>query len=202
MSEYFEVLCIYGDDRKLIIFKHTMNFKEKLCRKFGINSIIKLIHNDLNAEITSKLSIKPNMSFRIIVEEIQVQNKDTNLLYLGMGHQRQMEIANENQNNQVVYYNELVGRKFKKEFIDELNVWANSKEFHLIFSEGPKKLKKEIKRTLSCINKGCNYKLIMKSDDQNDNFEVYGKLSKKYMEHSKLINFIFKLHFLRSRICL
>ena len=30
----------------------------------------------------------------------------------------------------------------------------------------------------------------MKSDDQNDNFEVYGKLSKKYMEHSKLISFI------------
>jgi len=91
MNEDFEVLCIYGDDRKLIIFKHTMNLtelKEKLCRKFGINGIIKLKHNDLNAEITLKLLIKPNMSFRIIAEEIQVQNKDTNLLYSGMRHQR------------------------------------------------------------------------------------------------------------------
>ena len=57
-------------------------------------------------------------------------------------------------------------------------------------------MKKRIKRTLSCIEKDCKYELMIISEDQNDNFVVYEKLSKKYTAHSKFIWIIFNNIFL------
>ena len=191
MSQAFEILCIHGEDRKLIFFfEQTMNlqeFKEEICRNFGINGEIKLVHNDLNAEITSKLSSKPNLWIRIIIlGQIQAQNENPNL-YSQNRNDRLLE-QESNRNEIIIPYDELLEKKFKKkELLDDLNLWANPKRFHLYFSEGPKEMKKRIKRTLSCIEKDCKYKLMMISEDQNDNFVVYEKLSKKYTAHSKFI---------------
>ena len=118
MSQAFEILCIHGEDRKLIFFfEQTMNlqeFKEEICRNFGINGEIKLVHNDLNAEITSKLSLKPNLWIRIIIlGQIQAQNENPNL-YSQNRNERLLE-RESNRNEIIIPYDELLEKKIQEE---------------------------------------------------------------------------------------
>ena len=98
---------------------------------------------------------------------------------------------NLNEDSLVISFQDLIGEKFKKnKLLNSLNAWANSKGFHFILSEGAKQLKKGVKRTFACHVKGCEYKLLLKSDSNEDNFQVEEKLSSKYKKHSKILNYM------------
>lgn len=182
MSQDFQVLCIYHNDRKLVIFEHWMSledFKKKLSHMFQIqNKTIKLIHIDFDAEITATLSIKENTKIQIVTEEVQVLNEVRVPL-------PRSEISNPSDPLDISFQ-QLIGKNYNKEaLLEQINEWAHSKRFHLYFSEGQKSLAKGFKRTLSCTQSQCHYKLIMTSDEEGKNFSVYEKLSKKYTKHSK-----------------
>ena len=191
MNQHIETLCIYGDNRKLIIFKPHKTFeqfKEKIRRKFEMmNNDIKLIDVRQKAEITSKKSLKENIQIQIFALEnlnlSEDQNHNENLL--------STPIQDSTEDPLNISFQELIGKKFRNDkLLDSINAWANPKKFHLVLSEGAKKLKKGIKRTLSCHIKGCQYKILLKSDLEGENFEIDQKLSCKYKKHSKFFNLL------------
>ena len=62
--------------------------------------------------------------------------------------------------------------------------WA---QYFLISLEGVKETKDGYKRVLGCSQKGCNYRLYLKSAEKEKDFQVFDKLRKKYNKHSNFI---------------
>jgi len=62
------------------------------------------------------------------------------------------------------------------------------KTLNSMFQKEPRNWKKSFKKTSSCNQEGCKYKIIFQSDDGTQ-YKIYPKLSKKYTQHSKCYNF-------------
>lgn len=188
-------LCIdYEGSHKLIIFYHNTSFedfKHYLKTLFGIqNKDIKLIDKKRNAEIISSLSFKEEYEILLFPIDVEVINSNEEVY-------SQQDVSNASENNNYVEFNDLIGKKFQENELQyKLNKWANGKCFRLVYCEGKQTLKTETKRSLKCNIKGCEYKLILKSDENGDNYQIYEKLSKKYILHSnKLFISILKSSF-------
>ena len=180
MNETKEVCIAYENLKKLIIYEPQMDmnaFKAHLQSHFRLsNKEIILTDTKRDAEITSVLSLKSDNEVRILISgENHDKSDDENKV--------PSSIQAEKDN---ICFNMLIGKKYYAEdLLEELNEWAEPQKFKLVYSEGPKKLKNAIKRTLSCFKKNCDYRLVFLSDENGENFEIFPKLSQKYSTHSK-----------------
>jgi len=178
-------LCISYENRcKLVFFQSgtttLLQFKDYLKKEFKIEAG-DLILFDLkrNAEITSTKSFKEENPITIqIIPEDPIASTVVNV-----GNDNILELSSNSIN---VEFNSLIGKKFSEDnLLIELNNWANQKKFKLAYSEGAKKTKTGIKRTLVCHISKCPYKIVVVSENEGQDYLVYEKITRKYTQHSK-----------------
>ena len=183
-----ELTFIYGQARKLIMYRKGTEievFLPTLRRLFSLpnTGAIKLIDTVKFAEITSWESFKEERPIQITLEQPCV---------LPLPQPSQSEIQNVHHQNSFrrIEYRDLLNKKFiDKTLVDEINLWAKAHKFKMRASEGIKDLKNEFKRTLICSEPGCPYKLFFKSLKPTEDFQIYEKLTDKYVFHSKYFLF-------------
>lgn len=100
------------------------------------------------------------------------------------------EVQAQNVNNITIDYSEIKDEVYsEKILLPKVNEWAKGLKFQMIYNEGLKELKNELKRTLACNFQKCPFKIIFKSEKDKNEFKVDEKLSNKYNKHSKSFYF-------------
>jgi len=177
-----ELVVIYEDQRKLIIFESDMciqAFKQLLKSLFFISvpeDQIKLIDVSKDAEICSEKSFREDREMRVILAS-NAPSLSTN---------SSLEEHPQSSSTPLkIEFQELSDKRFEeKTFLVNVNKWAAKYKFKLRFGEGLKSSSKEFKKTLVCSIAACRYKLIFKSLKATEDFRIDEKLSKNYMTHS------------------
>ena len=188
MNQSLELIIAYKNQRKLIVFERDTSFsafKIMLKTFFSIsNQEIMLIDINRNAEITSVYSFREG-------KEIEIQGLEDNPINERMPDENFL-LQQNNAESIEIRYADLIEKTFTHdELLEKVNEWAIPKKFKLYYSEGAKETKKGVKRTLACQITTCKYRIVFKSNNNDDNFKIYEKLSQKYMTHS---NFLYSSH--------
>jgi len=195
----FDVIVIYNRRRLIIDYERgtsLFDFCQLLKMLLDISQPeLKIILIDvlLDAEVTSEKSLKKERNYEVQVREGLPNPCDhSNTILASTSSFRPQEEQNQNEVSDAqasgIPFQDLINRKFTdKDLLTQINIWAAKFKFKMRKCEGIKEMKEGFKRTLKCSESLCDYKLYFTSKDQETDFCVFDKLSRKHNKHSKVL---------------